>query len=108
MDFIATPTFSRKRKKLLTDAEFALFQTDIASNPERGAVIVGTRGLRKIRVRREGGGKSGGFRLIYFWIVSRDTILLLDLYAKSDKADLLESEKKRLAGVRDDYLENLR
>ncbi len=72
-----------------------------------GVVIAGTRGLRKIRVRREGGGKRGGFRIIYFWIVRRDTILLLDVYAKSDRADLKESEKKKLAGLRDEFLENL-
>ncbi len=107
MDLIATPTFSRKRKKLLSEKEFAAFQTDISSNPERGALIVGARGLRKIRVRREGSGKSGGFRIIYFWVVSRDTILLLDVYAKSDQANLTESEKKKLAGLRDEYRENL-
>jgi len=108
MNLVATPTFSRKRKKLLSDAEFDLFKTDISSNPERGNVISGTRGLRKIRVRREGGGKSSGYRIIYFWAVSRDIILLLDIYAKSEKADLSEAEKKKLARLKDDLLEDLK
>jgi hypothetical protein len=76
MNLVATPTFSRKRKKLLSDAEFDLFKTDVSSNPERGNVI--------------------------------DIILLLDIYAKSDKTDLSEAEKKKLARLKDDLLENLK
>jgi hypothetical protein len=38
---------------------------DILNCPEAGDVIVGTGGLRKLRVAKSGQGKSGGYRVIY-------------------------------------------
>lgn len=107
MEFIATPTFSRKRKKLMADADFDSFKKDLAEAPDAGAVIVGTGGLRKIRYALPGRGKSGGVRIIYFWITNRDRIILLDIYAKSSKSDLTGAEEKKLAKIRDEVIENL-
>jgi mRNA-degrading endonuclease RelE of RelBE toxin-antitoxin system len=107
MEFIATPTFNRKRKKLMSDADFERFEQDLAEAPEVGAVIAGTGGLRKIRYALPGRGKSGGVRIIYFWITSRDRIILLDIYAKSSKADLSGADEKKLAKIRDEVIENL-
>ena len=38
-----------------------------AENPEAGDVIAGTGGCRKLRLRRRGKGKSGGYRTITFY-----------------------------------------
>lgn len=39
----------------------------IASAPEDHPVIPGTGGFRKARSARRGKGKSGGFRVVYFF-----------------------------------------
>lgn len=108
MDFIATPTFSRKRKKLLSEKDFALFIQTIGDTPDAGAVIVGTSGLRKIRFALPGRGKSGGVRIIYFWLVNRETVILLEIYSKAAKSDLTGAEEKYLAKLRDEIVRNLK
>lgn len=43
----------------------------------------------KLRVKNSNiqKGKSGGYRLIY-WLKLKDTIVLLDIYSKSDQVDM--------------------
>jgi DNA-binding transcriptional regulator YiaG len=53
-------------------------------------------GLRKIRWRAKGKGKTGGVRIIYFWWVSEDQVLMLDIYPKNKKEDLSGDELKEL------------
>lgn len=108
MEFIATPTFSRHRKKLLNQTDFDTLLLRIANAPDAGAVIQGTRGIRTLRFARPGGGKSGGVRVIYFWLLNRDTVILLDVYAKSAKEDLSAAEEKKLANARDEIIKNLK
>ena len=43
-----------------------------------------------------GHGKRGGVRVIYFWWLDEEKILLLDIYAKSSKEDLGADEIARL------------
>jgi hypothetical protein len=65
-------------------------------NPGRGSVIRGSGGLRKVRWAAKGHGKRGGIRIIYFWWLVSDRILLLDIYAKSEKEDLAAAEIAKL------------
>jgi hypothetical protein len=51
-----------------------------------GVVEPGTGGARKIRLPRIGFGKSGGYRVIYFYYTTESQLWLLDIYAKSDQA----------------------
>ena len=46
--------------------EFAAHIAHIADNPDAGDVAPGSGGIRKVRWRRAGSGKSGGVRVIYF------------------------------------------
>lgn len=68
---------------ILTDGERTEFIDWIAENPLTGDVIPGAGGLRKIRWRREGVGKSGGARVIYFNRLAKGEIVLSWIYAKS-------------------------
>lgn len=43
-----------------------------------------------------GRGKSGGARIVYYFVDLQGEIWLLDIYLKSTKTDLSENEKKRL------------
>ena len=44
-------------------------------------------------------GKSGGARVIYYWAVRRDVILLLYAYPKNVRADLTPKQIVQLAKV---------
>ena len=66
------------------------------NNPKAGAVIAHTNGARKIRITAKGHGKSGGARVIYVDFVVKEKIFFLDVYAKGEKLDLDEKEKKAI------------
>lgn len=59
MEFIETPVFTRLLMDLLSDDEYAGLQNLLVDNPERGDIIKGGGGIRKIRYAIEGKGKSG-------------------------------------------------
>ena len=50
-----------------------------------------------MRWRLEGRGKSSGARIIYYWAVAQGVILLLFIYAKSERGDLTKDQLKALA-----------
>ena len=88
---IETPTYLRSIETIWTADEAAEFVEFIAANPEAGDVMVGCKGLRKVRWKRAGRGKSGGVRAIYLLRTARGELLLLMAYAKA-KFDTLPSE----------------
>lgn len=55
--------FQRRAKAIMSDLEREATIEFIAANPEAGISLGG--GLRKVRIRRDGGGKSGGFKMVY-------------------------------------------
>ncbi|MHB1690111.1 MAG: type II toxin-antitoxin system RelE/ParE family toxin [Thiomonas sp.] len=67
-------------------------QNLILENPERGDLIVGGGGLRKLRYALPGRGKSGGMRTIYYWRRDAHQVLMLVAYPKSEKDDLSDVE----------------
>jgi hypothetical protein len=66
---IATSRYRREARRLLTEEEGAAARDATASNPEFYPVIPGTGGVRKARWRRQGKGKSGGVRVIYYYLL---------------------------------------
>ncbi len=66
------------------------------SNPRAGDVIQGTGGLRKVRWSSKGRGKSGGVRVIYFYVTAECQIRLIAIYQKGIKDDLTVAERKIL------------
>ena len=99
MIFVETSLFTRQVLELLPDEEYAAMQAALARNPQAGDVIRGTGGLRKLRWRRPGVGKSGGVRVIYYWLCADRQIRLLMLYPKSRKDDLSAADKAMLKKV---------
>lgn len=95
MLFIETATFTRQIMTLLSDNEYATLQTFIAIDPERGDLIRGG-GIRKLRWAVQGHGKSGGFRVIYYWVKHSGQVLLLLAYPKSRKDTLTNAETAML------------
>lgn len=83
-----TPTFTRQVRELLDEESYRQFQLELVENPERGNVIPGSGGLRKIRWHGSGRGKRGGTRVVYYWATEREVILLLLAYPKNERDDL--------------------
>ena len=66
ISFVETKLFTRLVQEYLTDDEYSQLQQTLAGNPEIGAVIRGSGGVRKMRWSLAGRGKRGGLRIIYF------------------------------------------
>jgi mRNA-degrading endonuclease RelE of RelBE toxin-antitoxin system len=81
------------------DDEYRKLQLALVLRPETGKIILGSGGLRKIRWKSGGSGKRGGFRLIYFWDVPKDTIYMLLIYKKSKQEDLTQNQLKTLRNL---------
>jgi hypothetical protein len=69
----------------------------VAGEPTRGDLMVGTGGLRKFRFARPGGGKSGGFRVLSYYVSEQLPVFLIGVFGKGDKANLTTAEKNAVA-----------
>ena len=96
MVFIEDEGFQRRRKGLLDDDELFELMGWLALRPDAGKVISGSGGLPKARWAAKEHRKRGGARVIYFWWVTDDQILLLDVYAKNWKEDMSADEINKL------------
>jgi hypothetical protein len=104
VELIETSTFTRQITALLSDEEYAKFQARLTAKPESGAIIRGSGGIRKVRVAVGSRGESGGARVIYYWAVRRNLILLLYAYPKNVAADLTSKQVAQLArAVREEF-----
>ncbi len=99
MVIIETPIFSRRIQTILSDEEYRLLQIQLVNKPDSGKIIRGSGGLRKLRWSTGGHGKRGGIRVIYYWFVSHDTLLLLFAYPKSEQEELTPKQLKQLKKV---------
>lgn len=88
---IESPEFIVWSEKIWSDDERMEFIDWICENSLAGDVIPGTKNLRKVRWSRQGMGKRGGTRVIYFNRISSAEIVLLLVYAKA-KFDNLRPE----------------
>jgi len=97
--FRETSIFTRQVAALLSDEELTALQWALMGDPERGDLIRGSGGLRKMRWAGSGRGKRGGLRIIYYWHVPGETILLLFAYPKNEQSDLSPSQIQILKSV---------
>ncbi len=89
-----TPLFMRQAEKVWSDADREEFVVYIAGNPKAGDAIPETGGVRKVRWAREGSGKRGGARVIYFYHDAGRPLYLLMVYAKARKENLSADERR--------------
>jgi hypothetical protein len=84
----------------LIDAEsYRLLQLRLVADPEAGALIPGTGGLRKIRWRGSGRGKRGGIWATCYWAGQVDVLLMLLAYPKNEQEDLTTELQKILVAL---------
>ncbi len=89
-----TKLFIRQATDVWSNPERSEFIDFIARNPEAGDVIQETGGVRKVRWIRQGSGKRGGVRVIYFYLHMEAPLYLLMVYAKARRDDLSSDEKR--------------
>lgn len=99
MIIIETTVFTRQVQNLLSDEEYRELQITLANRPNAGTVIIGSGGLRKLRWAMPGKGKRGGSRVIYYWAVAQNQVLLLLIYSKSARTDLTRDQIKILRTI---------
>ena len=92
MVIIETRIFTRRIKELMRDEEYRELQEALVNRPGMGNIIQGTGGLRKVRWKQEGRGKSGGVRVIYYWVTKNEQIYMLYVFPKS-KQEVLTSKQ---------------
>lgn len=99
-EFVYTQMFNRNWEDIgLGEEELRELESLLCDDPKRGAVIPGTGRARKVRFGYGTKGKSGSARVIYVDLEITEKICFLAAYAKSDKENLTEAEKKILKGA---------
>ena len=92
MLFIETSVFTKQIKELVSDEEYRQLQQDLLVQPDKGDLIKNGGGIRKVRCAQGNKGKSGGIRVIYYWVTEDDQIFFLVAYPKSVKDNLTDKE----------------
>ena len=97
---IETPLFKSLWPDYWTEDERGEFAAWLAHHPEAGDVIPSSGGVRKVRWSRQGMGKRGGVRVIYYNRLANGEIWLLLIYAKNQHdnipSHLLKAIKEEL------------
>jgi hypothetical protein len=94
---VETPEYLTAAKKAgMSDEERIAAVDFIAANPMAGDVIEGTGGVRKVRIAREGAGKSGGYRVITYYTSEERPVYLLTVISKGRQANLTAEQKARI------------
>ena len=100
--FVETKLFTRIVQQYLSDDEYSELQQSLMTNPEAGAVIRESGGVRKLRWSVAGRGQRGGVRVIYYLRTVQGQIWMLTLYAKnvaeSIPAHILKKIKEEIDG----------
>ena len=96
MVVVETSVFTRIIKDLMPDDEYRNLQEALVQRPDAGAIIPASGGLRKIRWQLEGRGKSGGVRVIYYWVVDDEHIRMIYAYSKTKQENLTPTQLKTL------------
>ena len=95
------PEYLRAAARPLADADRRAIIDHLAAHPANGDLIEGTGGVRKLRWGRDGRGKSGGVRVVYYFHSEAMPLYLLTMFAKNERPNLSKAERNALAGLVD-------
>ena len=103
--FVETTDFSKWHPRFLPGDAYGELQKELIANPQKGDVMPGCGGLRKLRIAdpKRQKGKRGGARVIYLHIPEVGQFLMLDIYGKNEKDDLTPTEKRDLRELAREY-----
>jgi hypothetical protein len=101
LEFVELPEFTRDLHRVAGDEALRALQLELLRNPNAGDVMVGLGGLRKVRMKLPGRGKSGGARVIYLHLPQSGKIVFLFLYTKAKQEDVSPDQRRRLCRLAD-------
>ncbi|WP_373489150.1 type II toxin-antitoxin system RelE/ParE family toxin [Blastomonas sp.] len=94
---VETPSFIRSADKAgMTPAEREAAIGIVSANPAAGDIIAGGGGIRKVRVPMRGKGKSGGYRVLTYFMQADEPVFLLWVLVKSKQANLSDAQTTQL------------
>ncbi len=96
---IETFLFEKQWPHYWSEEERGEFAAYIAESPNAGDVVPKSGGIRKVRWRRAGTGKSGGVRVIYFTRTIEEEVVLLLIYAKAKTDNITGPKLKEIRRV---------
>ena len=99
--FVYTAPFRSCWKAMgLSDDDLLTLEKILLENPQKGDVIEGTGGARKLRVQLDNNrGKSCGGRVIYLDVFEKSRLYLLFAYPKNVQENLTPDQKKAIAAM---------
>jgi hypothetical protein len=103
-DVVATEPFERKLKRIAKKyksiaSDLAPMIDELAEHPTLGTPLGKDCYKIRVAITDKGKGKSGGARLITFVRVVKQTVFLMDIYDKSEQADISDKELKLLIDI---------
>jgi hypothetical protein len=103
MVIVETTVFTKLIQELMSDDDYKDLQEALVNRPDLGDVIKGSGGIRKVRWKLEGTGKSGGVRVIYYWVVNDEHIRMLYVYPKGKQANLTKAQLAQLKAIVEEW-----
>lgn len=97
--FIEATRFTERIEQLRAESNLWALEDLLCQDPQKGKVVQGAGGLRKIRMGLPGRGKRGGCRVIYLHMKSASRVYFVYLYAKNEEVDLSADQKKTLKQI---------
>jgi hypothetical protein len=100
-EFIELSSFERQIKKICnSEEEEERIKHDVAKNRRKGDSIIGSSGIKKIRVALEGQGKSGSARVVYYYTDDNTAIVyFLLIFKKGDQEELTSKQEETLLKI---------
>lgn len=81
----------------MTEEERAEVVTILAREPQAGRPIVGSGGCRKLRVAGRGKGKSGGYRVVTYYVGTDFPVFLVAALSKGSAANFSAAQVNAMA-----------
>ena len=93
MNFEVTPEFEKALKRLSKKypslkTDYLIFLKELEQNPTMGDEIFPNCRKARIAIKSKGKGKSGGVRIIFYFEILRDRVILLFVYDKSEMENI--------------------
>jgi hypothetical protein len=94
---VETPAYLAAAAKAgMTEKEQEAAVLLVSANPLAGDMIAGGGGVRKIRVPKEGKGKSGGYRVLSYYLDEDEPVFLISVLNKSKQANFSDVQRRQV------------
>ncbi len=102
---VELPEFLKQSKKIFSESLRESLVNYLAAHPKAGVLMEGTCGIRKFRWKRDGTGKNGGARVIYYYYNDNYPLFIITAFKKGNKSNLSKEERNELAKLVDILIE---